>query len=87
MRYTTGEIRTNLRVKAMYFCGLLHTDEEGLGDQLEPVYNSSVLVQDVAWKTYREQWTIETSDKWGPGKSVLKARHDDEYVLSVKCIT
>ena len=58
----------------MYSGGPLHTDEQGLNDQLEPIYNSSVLIQDVAWKTCRERKTIETSGKWGPGKSVLVAR-------------
>ena len=36
-------------------CGPLHTDEQALGDQLEPIYNSSVLIQDIAWKTCRER--------------------------------
>ena len=36
------------RTQAMYFCWPLHIDEQGLGGQLEPIYNSSVLIQDVA---------------------------------------
>ena len=32
-----------------------------MGDQLEPMYNRSVLIQDVAWKIFRERWTIETN--------------------------
>ena len=53
-------------------------DEQRLDDQLEPIYNSSVLIQDIAWKTSREQWVIETGGDRGLGKSVLAARHDDE---------
>ena len=45
----------------MYSYRPLHTDEQGLGDQLEPNFNCSVLIQDVVWKTYRERWTIGTS--------------------------
>ena len=41
----------------------------------EPIYNSSVLIQDVALKTYWERWTIETGGD--RGRSVLAARHDD----------
>ena len=46
-------------------------------DQLEPMYNSSVLIQDIALKTFRERWTIETNGKRGSGKSVVAARDDD----------
>ena len=49
----------------MYFSGPLHTDEQGLDDQLEPIYNSSVLIQDVARKTCRERWTVETRSERG----------------------
>ena len=35
-------------------------NEQRLDDQLEPISNSYVLIQDVALKTYRERWTIET---------------------------
>ena len=56
----------------------LHTDEQGLGHQLEPICNSSVLIQDVAWKTCRKQWTIETSGEREKGKSVQAAWHDDD---------
>ena len=53
-------------------------NEQRLDDQLEPINNYSVLIQDVAWKTCRERWTIETNDKRGSGRSVLTARHDDD---------
>ena len=34
-------------------------DGQRQDDQLEPIYDSSVPIQDIALKTYREQWTIE----------------------------
>ena len=77
MRDTAEEVRTNSW--AMYSCGPLHTDEQELDDQLESIYNSSVLIQDVAWKTYRERWTIGTNDERRSGKSVLTARYDVDY--------
>ena len=33
-------------------------DEQRQDDQLEPTYNSSALIQDVALKTYRKWWMI-----------------------------
>ena len=48
-------------------------DEQGQDDQLEPIYNSSMLIQDVALKTNRERWTIETGGGRGSGRSVLVA--------------
>ena len=33
-------------------------DEQKQDDQLEPTYNSSVLIQDIALKTYRKRRTI-----------------------------
>ena len=53
-------------------------DEERQNKQLEPIYNSSVPIQDVTLKTYQERWTIETIGKRGSGKSVLAAQHDDD---------
>ena len=44
-----------------------------LDDQLEPIFNSSVPIQDVAWMTSRERRKIETGGKRGPGKSMLAA--------------
>ena len=49
-----------------------------LDDQQEPIYRSSVLTQDVAWKTCRTRWMIETYGERGLGKSVLAVRHDDD---------
>ena len=62
---TAEEVRTNSL--AMYSCGSLRMDEQRLDDQLKPIFNNSVLIQGVAWTTYRERWTIETSAKEGQG--------------------
>ena len=61
-------------------------DEQRQDGQLEPIYNSSVAIQDVTLKTSRKRWTIETDDERGrererereSGRSVLAARHDDD---------
>ena len=53
-------------------------DEQKQEDQLEPIYNSFVKIQDVALKTFRERWSIETGDERGLGRSVLAARQDDD---------
>ena len=66
IRDTAGEVRTNS-------CGPHH-----MVDELEPIHNSSVPVQDVALKTYWERWTIVMGGERGSGRSVLAARHDDE---------
>ena len=42
-------------------------DEQRQDDQLEPIYNSSVPIHDVALKTDRERWTLETGGKRGQG--------------------
>ena len=47
-------------------------------DQLEPTYSSTVPIQNVALKTYWQQWTIEKGDKKRSGISLLMARHDDD---------
>ena len=56
-------------------------DGQRQDDQQEPIYNSSVPIQDVALKTYPERWTIETRGERGSGRSVLAARHDDDIYL------
>ena len=53
-------------------------DEQRLNDQLEPIYYISVPIQDIALKTYREQWTIEMAGWWGSERSVLAAQYDDD---------
>ena len=67
----------------MYSGEPIHTDEQGLGKQLEPICNNSVLIQDVVWKTFRERWTIETSGERGSGKYALTARHDDVIYIYI----
>ena len=44
------------------------------------MYNSCVLIQDVALKTCRERWTIEKVDGRGSGRSVLVPRYDDDFI-------
>ena len=68
-----------------YSSGPLPMDEQKQYDRLEPIYNSSVRIQDIALKTPQEQWTIETDGDRGSGRSVLAARHqnDDEEIRSV----
>ena len=53
-------------------------DEQKQDDQLEPIYKSSVPIQDVALKTYRERWLIETGGGRKSGRSLQTARHDDD---------
>ena len=53
-------------------------DEQRQDNHLEPIYNSSVPIQDVALKAYREQWTIGTGGGRGSGRSLLAARLDDD---------
>ena len=64
----------------MNSCGSLHMDEQRQDDQLEPTYNSSVPIQDVALKTYQKRWTIEKSGVRGSGISLLMPRHDDDDI-------
>ena len=53
-------------------------NEQRQADHLEPIYNSFVSIQDVALKTSRERWMIETGGEIGSRRSVLAARHDDD---------
>ena len=53
-------------------------DEQKQDDQLEHIYNSSVTIQNVAWRASWERWTIETGSESGSGISVLAAWHDDD---------
>ena len=67
MQDTAGEVRINSW--AIYSCGLL---------DMEPIYNSTVSIQNLAWKTSREQWTIETGGETWLGRFVLVAWLDDD---------
>ena len=62
-------------------------DDQKQDDQLEPTYNSSVPIQDVALKTYRKRWAIEKGGGRGSGISVLMARHDDDDEWGSNCGT
>ena len=53
-------------------------DKQKQDYQLEPIYNSSVPIQEVALKAYLEQWTIETGGGRGSGRSMLVAWYDDD---------
>ena len=81
MLKTAGEVRTNS--KALYSSGPLHMDEQRLEDQLEPIHISSMPIQDVAWKTSQERWTIETGGERVLRRSLLPTRHDDANLLFI----
>ena len=49
--------------------------------QLGPTYNSSVLIRDVALKTYWKRWTIERCGGRGSVQSLLMAQHHDDLYL------
>ena len=51
-------------------------------DQLEPIYKSSVQIQNVALKTSWGRRTIETGGKRGSERSMLAAWHDDDDEFS-----
>ena len=55
-----------------------HMNEQRLNDQLEPTYNSSVSLRDVAPKTCRKQLMIEKGSEKSSEISVLMARHDND---------
>ena len=55
-------------------------DEQRKNNQLEPIYNSSVPIQDVALKTYQKRWMIETCGEKGLGISMPMAQHDDDDI-------
>ena len=76
MGVTAGEVRTNSWMT--YSFGPFHMDEQRQDDQLEPTYNISVPIQDVALMTYRKQWTIEKGGGRESGIFVLMAWHDDD---------
>ena len=76
MQDTAGEVEMN--TWATYSCGSLHMDRQRQNEQLEPTYNSSVLIQVVALKIFREQGTIETGGGRGLRRPVLATRHDND---------
>ena len=70
MRDPAVEVGTNS--SATYFCRPLHKSQQ------ETIYNNSVSIQDVALKTNRERWMIDTGGGRGSGRSVLAGRPDDD---------
>ena len=48
----------------------------------QPIYNSSVLIQGVALKTYRVRWMIETGRERGSERSVLVVQSDDDDIYT-----
>ena len=52
MQDTAGDVRTNSY--AMYCCEPFYMDEQKRDDQLEPLYNSFVPIEDIALETSRE---------------------------------
>ena len=77
MRDIAEEVRTNS--SAIYSCATLNMDEQRQDDQQELISYSSVPIQDVALKTYWEQWMIEKVGERESGRSVLAAwQYDDD---------
>ena len=76
MQDTAGEVETCSLV--IYSGGPLHMDEQRQDNQLEPIYNSSVPIRDVAMKTYRKQWTIGRGGERWSGIAVLVSWDDDD---------
>ena len=62
----------------IYCCGPLHMDKQRQDDQLEPIFNSSVPIQNIALKTSQDRWTMETGGERGSGRSVFAVRHYDD---------
>ena len=82
MRDAAGEEGTKSLVT--YSCGPLHMDEQRQDNQLEPTYNSTAPIQDVALKTYRNRWTTEKGSGRESRRSVLMARHEDDDIMERK---
>ena len=76
MRDTAGEVGTSSLV--MYSYGPLHMAKQKQGNQLKPIYSSSVRIQGVALRTCQKQWMIGKGDERESGISVLMAQQDDD---------
>ena len=76
MRDIAGEDRTKSYVTFSY--RPLYMDAQVLDGELKFINNHSVRTQNVAKKTYRKLWTIETKGERDLGKSVLAAGHKDD---------
>ena len=69
MPNTAGEVGMNS--KAIYSSESHHMDEQIQDNQLEPIYNSSVPIQDVTWRASRERRKLETGGERGSGRSLM----------------
>ena len=78
VRWTRYAEQLGTRSLVTYSRGPLHMDEQRQNDQLEPIYNSSVPIRDVALKTYPKRWTIMKGSGIWSGISMLMAWHDDD---------
>ena len=55
-------------------------DKQRQDDQLEPTYNSSVVIQDIALKISWEGWMIGTGGERESRRSMLAEGQDDDLV-------
>ena len=60
-------------------------DEQRQDNSLEPTYDISVLIQDVALTTNQEQWTIEKGGGRSLGRSARALRDNDVHRLVSLC--
>ena len=86
MRDTAGEMGTNSYAK--YFLDTFLMNKQKQDDYLEPIYNSSVPIQDIALKTYGERWTDK--DGWRDRGMEIRAGGGTWgwwwwYILSIFC--
>ena len=65
----------------MYSDGPLHMAEQKQGDQLEPTYNSSVRMRDVALRTCQKRLTIGRNCERESGISALMAQQDEMMMM------
>ena len=73
MRDTAGDVKTT--PKRYTTVDPITWTNKGMTTSLK---NCSVSIQDVALKTYRMRWTIETGGERGSGRSILATRYDDD---------
>ena len=56
-------------------------DEQKQKDQLKPIYNRYVPIQDIALNIFRERWVIETGGERGSGRNTADAADDDDEFI------
>ena len=67
----------------MFSYGPPHMAEQKQDDQLEPTFNCSVRIRDIALRPCQKRWTIGRSGERGSGISVLVARQDDHEEIYI----